>query len=249
MARPSQTNSPETKQQQSVADTERKRMSMVLRILRREYPDASCALSHSDPLQLLIATILSAQCTDEQVNRVTPGLFAAYPTAQALSSAPVESIENLVRSTGFYKNKAKNIKACAAALCELHDGMVPSTIEELTSLPGVGRKTANVVLGHAFGLPGLPVDTHVGRLAQLLGFSASGDPVQIETDLCALVPKKSWTETSDLLIFHGRRVCAARKPACERCAIAGYCPSRRTGNARQIQETRNSRTSKHTEKK
>ncbi len=204
----------------------RRRASAILRILRREHPDATCALLHEDPLQLLIATILSAQCTDEQVNRVTPGLFARFPSAQALATAPLPEIEELIHSTGFFKNKARNVKACAQALAERHGGVPPSTMEELTALPGVGRKTANVVLGHAFGLPGLPVDTHVGRIARLLGLSQNEDPVKIEADLCAIIPRKQWTEASDLLIFHGRRVCVARRPRCAGCAIAHLCPSR-----------------------
>jgi endonuclease III len=202
----------------------RGRMVTILRTLREVFPEPACALVHDDPLQLLIATILSAQCTDERVNMVTPTLFATWPTVHALADAPVEAIAVVIRSTGFFQNKSRNIKACCQRLVEVHGGDVPRTMEELTALPGVGRKTANVVLGNAFGIPGFPVDTHVRRISNLLELTDSDDPVTIEQHLCAITPKKDWTEASHLFILHGRATCIARRPRCGECVIARWCP-------------------------
>jgi endonuclease-3 len=190
------------------------------------YPDAHCELDFQSPLQLLVATILSAQCTDKRVNMVTPALFAAYPTAQALAHAPIEHLEELVKSTGFFRMKAKSIQGMARALVERHGGEVPSDMASLVVLPGVGRKTANVVLGNAFSINhGVVVDTHVGRLATRLGLTRETDPVKVEAALMPLFPQESWTMLSHLLIFHGRRTCDARKPRCGECVLADVCPS------------------------
>ena len=201
------------------------RMRKILRALRKEFPVPACALLHEDPFQLLVATILSAQCTDERVNKVTPDLFARYPTPEAMAEAPQEDIAEIIRSTGFFQNKSKNIKACCRAIVEQHGGEVPSTMEELTALPGVGRKTANVVLGNAFGVPGFPVDTHVKRITNLLEFTDSDNPEVIEEQLTAIIPKKDWTDASHLFILHGRKTCIARRPRCGACVIAQWCPS------------------------
>ena len=176
------------------------------------------------PLELLIATILSAQCTDVRVNVVTPALFAKYPDAAAYANADLRKLETLIRPTGFFRNKAKSIQGCCRILVEKHGGQVPRTIEELVALPGVGRKTANVVLGNAFETPGITVDTHVGRLSRRLGFTKHEDAVKVEHDLMALFPKKDWTIASHRLIFHGRQICFARKPKCDECALAKLCP-------------------------
>ena len=190
------------------------------------YPDAHCELDFTTPLQLLVATILSAQCTDKRVNMVTPALFAAYPTAQALADAPIEHLEELVKSTGFFRSKAKSIQGMARALVAEHGGEVPADMDALVRVPGVGRKTANVVLGNAFGVNhGVVVDTHVGRLATRLGLTRETDPVKVEAALMPLFPQESWTMLSHLLIFHGRRVCDARKPRCGECVLADVCPS------------------------
>jgi endonuclease-3 len=190
------------------------------------HPDAHCELDYRTPLQLLVATILSAQCTDKRVNMVTPALFAAYPTAQALADAPIEHLEELVKTTGFFRSKAKNIQGMARALVERHGGEVPADLDALVQLPGVGRKTANVVLGNAFGINhGVVVDTHVGRLAVRMGLTRETDPVKVEQALMPLFPQESWSMLSHLLIFHGRRVCDARKPRCGECALADVCPS------------------------
>jgi endonuclease-3 len=190
------------------------------------HPDAHCELDHANAFQLLVATILSAQCTDKRVNMTTPALFAAYPTPQAMAEAPVEHLEELVKSTGFFRSKAQSIQGMARALVERHGGEVPADMEALVQLPGVGRKTANVVLGNAFGINhGVVVDTHVGRLATRLGLTRESDPVKVEEALKPLFPQESWTMLSHLLIFHGRRVCDARKPKCGACALADVCPS------------------------
>jgi endonuclease-3 len=195
-------------------------------ILRESYPDAECALTHEDPFQLLVSVILSAQCTDARVNMVTPALFARFPTPQAMADAPIEELEELVRSTGFFRNKAKNIKAAARRLVDAFGGQVPRSMDDLLSLPGVARKTANVVRGAAYGLAdGVVVDTHVERLAGRLGFSKGKNPIQVERDLMALFPKESWIPLADVLIHHGRRVCAARKPNCPECPVRHLCPS------------------------
>lgn len=199
----------------------------VLARLRHQFPDAHCELDHESPFQLLIATILSAQCTDVRVNMVTPHLFKRFPTPKKLAHADQEEVEEIIRSTGFYKNKAKNIIGCAQALIENHGGEIPRTIDELAALPGVGRKTANVVLGNCFNInEGFVVDTHVKRITALLGFTKATDPEKIEQDLMKLVPQDQWCEASHLIIFHGRRTCIARRPQCELCTLADLCPSK-----------------------
>jgi endonuclease III len=208
------------------SDQLKRRMGKILPLLKRAYPNAKCSLNHDGPLQLLVATILSAQCTDERVNKVTPALFAKYPTAADFAAAPPGELERDIQSTGFFRNKAKSIRAMAAALIESHGGKVPATMDELTALAGVGRKTANVVLGNAFSQNvGVVVDTHVARLSQRLGLTRHKDPVKIERDLMELVPRKDWTLWAHLLIQHGRAVCIARKPRCPVCPLAKYCPS------------------------
>ena len=198
---------------------------LVVEGLKRDFADALCALEHQSPYQLLIATILSAQCTDERVNIVTRDLFKHYPTADAMADAPLKSIEKLVQSTGFFRNKAKNIKECSRQLVEQYAGEVPRELELLVNLPGVGRKTANVVLGTCFGIPsGVVVDTHVGRLSQRLGLTKEVDPVKIERDLMAQLPQEEWIMFSHRMIHHGRRVCKARNPACDHCNFAEFCP-------------------------
>jgi endonuclease-3 len=198
----------------------------VYAALAVQHPDAHCELTHRDAFELLCATILSAQCTDRRVNLVTPALFAAYPDARALAEARQEDVEALVRTTGFFRNKAKNLIAMARALVEHHGGEVPASMEALAALPGVGRKTANVILGNVFGVnEGVTVDTHVQRLSRRLGLTAETDPVKVERALMPLFPRESWATLSHLLIFHGRRVCDARKPRCGDCALAGRCPS------------------------
>jgi endonuclease-3 len=209
----------------------RRRADRVVRALARLYPDAPCALHYADPFQLLVAVILSAQCTDAQVNKVTPALFARYPDAAALAAARPRDLEKRIHSTGFFRSKARNLRACAQALVERHGGAVPATMEELTALPGVGRKTANVVLGNAFGTPGIPVDTHVGRLGRRLGLTAETDPEKVERDLNALIPRKEWTMLGHRLIHHGRQVCHARRPECGACGLAKWCPARESDGA------------------
>jgi endonuclease-3 len=206
------------------------RAAKIAERLAEDYPGTAtelCALVHHDAFELLVATILSAQCTDERVNLVMPSLFARYRTPQDLAGADRAELENLIRSTGFFRAKASHILGVSEAIVMRHSGEVPRTMEELTALPGVGRKTANVVLSVAFGLPGLPVDTHVIRLSQRLQLTDSGDPVKIEQDLCALFAPSDWGAISLRLILHGRRVCIARRPRCEICEIADLCPSRR----------------------
>ena len=201
-------------------------MDRVLALLKSAYPDAHCALDHLTPFELLVATILSAQCTDLRVNMVTPALFARYPTAKALAEADQSEVEELIRSTGFFRNKARNLIGMATALVERHRGEVPADMEALRVLPGVGRKTANVVLGNAFGInDGITVDTHVGRLSKLLGLTRHTDPIKVERDLMALVPVEDWTLISHLLIWHGRQVCIARRPRCGDCPLSALCPS------------------------
>ncbi len=198
----------------------------VFRRLHDTYPDAKCALDYRNPFELLCATILSAQCTDARVNLVTPVLFARYPTPEALASADSRDVEEIIRSTGFFRNKTRSLIGMARALVADHGGEVPRTMEELRVLPGVGRKTANVILGNAYGVnEGVTVDTHVTRLAQLLGATRHDDPVRIERDLMALIPREDWALLSHLLIFHGRRVCIARRPQCGDCVLADLCPS------------------------
>jgi endonuclease-3 len=198
----------------------------VVKRLKKAYPGAKCALNHRTPYELLVATILSAQCTDVRVNMVTPSLFATYPTAKALAGAEQRDVEEIIRSTGFFRNKSKNLIGMARALMDRHGGEVPADMEELRVLPGVGRKTANVVLGNAFGMnEGVTVDTHVARLSKLLGLTRHTDPIKIEMDLMALVPRKDWTILSHLLIWHGRQVCIARRPKCDACVLASICPA------------------------
>ena len=204
----------------------KQRAEALVGALRDVYPQAHCELDFSNPLELLVATILSAQCTDKRVNMVTPKLFATYPTAEAYASAPEPQLEELVKSTGFYRNKAKAIRAACSEIVRHHDGKVPETMEALHALPGVGRKTANVVLGNAFGKnEGVVVDTHVRRLSQRLKLTSKNDPEKIELDLMKLVPREHWTDFSHWLIWHGRRRCYARKPDCEQCEIQHLCPS------------------------
>jgi endonuclease-3 len=194
--------------------------------LKAAHPDAHCELDHETPLQLLVATILSAQCTDKRVNMVTPLLFSTYPTAADLADAPPEKLEEIIKSTGFFRNKTKSLIALGKALVERHDGEVPDTMEALVKLPGVGRKTANVILGNAFRKnEGVVVDTHVGRLSARLGLSKQKDPVKIEEDLMPLFPRDDWAMLAHVLIFHGRRVCDARAPKCDICSLNEICPS------------------------
>ena len=202
------------------------RAKELLKRLPEIYPDAHCELIHSNPLELLVATILSAQCTDKRVNIVTRDLFQRCRSAQDYADISQEELESIVRSTGFYRNKAKNIRAMGQALVERHGGEVPSTLDELAAIPGAGRKTANVVLGNAFSKnEGIVVDTHVGRLSQRLGLTKFSDPIRIERDLMKLFPQKSWADLSHWLIFHGRRRCPARKPDCPNCELHDICPS------------------------
>jgi endonuclease-3 len=208
------------------ADAKAARAAKIIAALKRTYPDAHCELNFRNPLELLVATILSAQCTDKRVNVVTADLFTKYRTAADYANAPLSDIEEAVKTTGFFRNKAKNIQACCRKLVERHGGEVPRTMEELHSLDGVGRKTANVVLGNAFNINvGVVVDTHVGRLAKRLGLTRHDDPVKVEQDLMKLVPQADWTLFSHWLIWHGRRRCSARKPDCAHCEIAALCPS------------------------
>jgi endonuclease-3 len=202
------------------------RAKLILRRLKAEYPEARCALDHDDAYQLLVATILSAQCTDARVNQVTPAFFARYPSPEFLARADPREVEELIRSTGFFRNKTRSLVGMAQALVADHRGAVPDTMEELRVLPGVGRKTANVVLGNAFGInEGVTVDTHVTRLSRLLGLTRHDDPAKIEPDLMALFPQEDWGILSHLLIFHGRQVCIARRPRCPDCVLADLCPS------------------------
>jgi endonuclease-3 len=201
------------------------RLKKIIAALDRAYPEAHCELNHADPLQLLVATILSAQCTDKRVNIVTTDLFKKYRTAAGYANAPLAELEQAIKTTGFFRNKAKNIQACCRKLVELYGGEVPRTMAELTQLDGVGRKTANVVLGNAFGINvGVVVDTHVARLSHRLGLTRQETPEKIERDLRLLVPQQQWTLFSHWLIWHGRRRCAARKPDCLNCEILKLCP-------------------------
>jgi endonuclease-3 len=204
----------------------------VSRLLSTEYPGSAaelCALRHDGPFQLLAATILSAQCTDERVNIVTPVLFQRFPDPPALAVADPAEVEDIVKSTGFFRSKTQHLLGMSSALVERFVGRVPESMEDLTSLPGVGRKTANVVRSVALGLPGLPVDTHVGRLVRRLGLSRSTDPVKVETEVCAMLPAEEWGAMSLRLILHGRKVCQARNPRCGQCLLAAICPSAGTG--------------------
>lgn len=196
----------------------------TLKRLEEIYPEAECALIHENPYQLLVATILSAQCTDVRVNQVTPTLFRRYPNAKALAGANLPEVEALIRSTGFFRNKAKNLIACAVGLIDRHNGEVPDQLQSLVQLSGVGRKTANVILGNAFSIPGMVVDTHVKRIAYRLGWTRQTDPVKVEIDLSRLLPEEKWTGASHTLIFHGRALCKAPTPECSNCPIEDSCP-------------------------
>src|SRR6187455_2347282 len=209
----------------ATSDDLKMRTGTIVRLLKREYPEVECALVHDTPFQLLIATILSAQCTDVRVNIVTKDLFAKYSTPAALAAVPISRLEKLIQSTGFFRNKAKNIHACCLKLVEDHGGRVPAEMDKLVALPGVGRKTANVVLGTAFGIAtGVVVDTHVTRLSQRLGLTKATDAVKIERDLMQILPQKEWVDFSHRIIHHGRRICIARRPKCSQCVLDKLCP-------------------------
>ena len=227
----------QTKAASGGASAERPQVALVRRARRTNrrlaevYPDARCELDFTTPLELLVATVLSAQCTDKRVNLVTPALFARFPDAQAYAQADPSELEEMIRTTGFFRPKARSLSGIGVALVERHEGQVPSTLAELVALPGVGRKTANVVLGDAFGVPGITVDTHVGRLVRRWGWTTSEDPVVVEREIAALVERPEWTLFSHRVIFHGRRVCFARRPACGACPIADMCPSAGIGES------------------
>lgn len=195
----------------------------ILKLLEQHYPEAHVTLDFANPLELLVATVLSAQCTDVRVNQITPALFKKYPSAAHYAQAPLEELEQAIYATGFYHQKAKSLKAICQALVEREGGRVPQSMEELVKLPGIGRKTANVILGNAFGIPGIVVDTHLGRVAQRLGLTKEKDPVKIEFDLMPLVPKERWVKFSHQMIWHGRQICTAQKPKCPLCPILPYC--------------------------
>lgn len=203
----------------------KKRAGAMYRILSKTYPDVRCELDFKNPLQLLVATVLSAQCTDKRVNAVTPALFKRYKNVRAFAEAKPKELEALIKSTGFFRAKAKSIKGLAMKIVDDYDGVVPNNLDDLVTLPGVGRKTANVVLGHAFDTPGLTVDTHFGRLIRRFGWTKETDPVKVEFAVMELIPRKEWTNLSQRLIWHGRRVCHSRKPACAACSMAKLCPS------------------------
>lgn len=224
MAKSSKPDNSTTGQKGSKALPIDARAKKIAALLKSEYPEAKCSLDFRNPLELLVATILSAQCTDVRVNMVTPGLFARYPSAEAFATAEIPELERMIQSTGFFRNKAKNIKSACQKIVAEYNGQVPKTMEQLLELPGVARKTANVVLGNAFGIPGLPVDTHVGRLSRRMGLTEHADPVKVETDLCDQVPRKDWCMFSHWLIHHGRKICDARKPQCESCVVENLCP-------------------------
>jgi len=200
-----------------------KDLAAILDILEKTYPKAKCSLDFTNPLELLVATVLSAQCTDERVNQVSKNLFKKYRSAQDYASVPLQELEEDIRPTGFFRNKAKSLKNCGTSLVERFHGQVPRTLDELVTLPGIGRKTANVILGTAFGTPGIVVDTHVGRVVQRLGLTRHQDPVKIEFDLMALVPRERWTRFSHELIWHGRQICTARNPKCPQCLLLVHC--------------------------
>ena len=214
------------------------RAKAIYRTLSKTYPNVRCELNYKTAYQLLVATVLSAQCTDKRVNQTTPALFKKYPNPVKMAQADIKDIQRLVKSTGFYRAKAKNIKTLSSKIITDFDGRVPNKLESLITLPGVGRKTANVVLGHAFGIPGITVDTHFGRLSRRFGWSRSLDPVKVEFEVGKLIPEKEWTNLSQRLIWHGRRVCHSRKPACGACPIAKYCPSYGMGEVDPIKAKR-----------
>lgn len=204
-------------------ETNKKKVTKIIPLLKKMHPQAHCELEHRNPLELLIATILSAQCTDKRVNQVTPSLFKKYPTAKAYAESSPDALEEDIRSTGFFRNKAKMIRECAQELMTRFEGKVPNRLEDLVTLPGIGRKTANVVLGNAFGVPGIVVDTHVLRVSERLGLTKNTDPVKVEFDLMEMVPKKDWIDFSHLLVFHGRYICKAPKPLCDQCTLTPFC--------------------------
>ncbi len=206
----------------------------IYRILTKRYPNDRCELDFKNPLQLLIATVLSAQCTDKRVNAVTPALFKRYKTADDFAGANLRELQGIIKSTGFYRAKAKNIKGLAIKIVTEYNGKVPNKLEELIKLPGVGRKTANVVLGHAFDTPGITVDTHFGRLSRRFGWTQETDPVKVEFAVQKLIPEREWTNLSQRMIWHGRRICHSRKPACGACPIAELCPSFGIGESDKI---------------
>jgi endonuclease-3 len=214
------------------------RAKVIYRQLSKNYPNVRCELDYKNAFQLLVATVLSAQCTDKRVNQTTPALFKKYPNPQNMAKADLRDIQNLVKSTGFFRAKAKNIKGLSNKIMEEFDGKVPSNLEDLITLPGVGRKTANVVLGHAFGIPGITVDTHFGRLSRRFGWSKQNNPVKVEFEVGELIPEKEWTNLSQRMIWHGRRVCHSRKPACGACALAKLCPSYGIGEVDPVKAKR-----------
>jgi endonuclease-3 len=214
------------------------RAKAIYRQLTKSYPNVRCELDYNSAFQLLVATVLSAQCTDKRVNQTTPALFKKYPNPKKMAKADLKEIQKLVKSTGFFRAKAKNIKGLSNKIMEEFDGDVPSNLEDLITLPGVGRKTANVVLGHAFGIPGITVDTHFGRLSRRFGWSKQNDPVKVEFEVSELIPEKEWTNLSQRMIWHGRRVCHSRKPACGACPLAKLCPSYGIGEMDPIKAKR-----------
>jgi endonuclease-3 len=214
------------------------RAKAIYRQLTKNYPNVRCELDYNSAFQLLVATVLSAQCTDKRVNQITPALFKKYPNPKKMAKADLIDIQRLVKSTGFFRAKAKNIKGLSNIIVEQFDSNVPSSLEDLITLPGVGRKTANVVLGHAFGIPGITVDTHFGRLSRRFGWSKQNDPVKVEFEVGELIPEKEWTNLSQRMIWHGRRVCHARKPACGACPLAKLCPSYGIGEIDPIKAKR-----------
>jgi len=214
------------------------RAKAIYRQLTKSYPSVRCELDYNSAFQLLVATVLSAQCTDKRVNQTTPALFKKYPNPKKMAKADLKDIQRLVKSTGFFRAKAKNIKALSNKIMENFDGDVPSNLEDLITLPGVGRKTANVVLGHAFGIPGITVDTHFGRLSRRFGWSKQSDPVKVEFEVGELIAEKEWTNLSQRMIWHGRRVCHSRKPACGACPVAKLCPSYGIGEVDPVKAKR-----------
>ena len=214
------------------------RAKAIYRILTKNYPNVRCELVYKNPYQLLVATVLSAQCTDKRVNQTTPALFKKYNSIKKMAAADIKDLQQLVKSTGFYRAKAKNIKNLSQKILTDFNGKVPSNIEDLVTLPGVGRKTANVVLGHGFNIPGITVDTHFGRLSRRFGWSNQKDPVKVEFEVAKLIPQSQWTNLSQRLIWHGRRVCHSRRPACGACAIAKLCPSYGVGEVDKVKAKR-----------
>jgi endonuclease-3 len=210
------------------------RAKAIYRILTKNYPNVRCELVYKNPYQLLVATVLSAQCTDKRVNQTTPALFKKYNSIKKMAAADIKDLQQLVKSTGFYRAKARNIKNLSQKILTDFNGKVPSNIEDLVTLPGVGRKTANVVLGHGFNIPGITVDTHFGRLSRRFGWSDQKDPVKVEFEVAKLIPQSQWTNLSQRLIWHGRRVCHSRRPACGACVIAKLCPSYGVGEVDKV---------------